>query len=225
MKYTFIGDVHGDADKLSRLIDRLELDGRTLIFLGDIVNHGPSSRSVIERLLTLKDDGVQIQLVQGNHEAELLDFIHNGDFVRFARVGGIPTIKSYVSCAMDDVHRQFASEFPATHYDFIVNSKLFVEDDSWIASHAGIDPLAPYKRDISVLRDGVHESLFERSPTLSKPVIFGHYAQKSFQPFCRENVICVDTGCGMLNGPLTALLYPEMEFLQVGATKCLRISK
>jgi hypothetical protein len=39
-------------------------------------------------------------------------------------------------------------------------------------------------------------------------------------PFVGGSVICLNTGCGTIGGPATALLFPEMTFLQrKGCTK------
>ena len=57
-----IGDIHGRLDLLDRLL--AAIDGRRprprrrrateLIFLGDLVDRGPDSRGVVERLLALE---------------------------------------------------------------------------------------------------------------------------------------------------------------------------
>lgn len=49
-----VGDIHGDLDKLDRLLGRLPLgDEDTLAFLGDYVDRGPDSKGVIDRLIGL----------------------------------------------------------------------------------------------------------------------------------------------------------------------------
>ena len=47
-----IGDIHGCLDPLNLLIDRLRPStSDTVIVLGDVVDRGPDSKGVIDRLL------------------------------------------------------------------------------------------------------------------------------------------------------------------------------
>ena len=43
----------------------------------------------------------------------------------------------------------------------------------------------------------------------------GHYFQQTRRPHISDGIICLDTGCGILNGPLTAALLPERQLIQV----------
>jgi bis(5'-nucleosyl)-tetraphosphatase (symmetrical) len=62
-----IGDVHGCATSLERLLSEIAFEpGRdTLYFVGDLVNRGPDSAGVIRRLVGL---GSAAQAVLGNHD-------------------------------------------------------------------------------------------------------------------------------------------------------------
>jgi hypothetical protein len=55
MSRTFvIGDVHGCARELDRLLDRCELGrGDRVVLVGDLVNKGPDSLTVIRRCLEI----------------------------------------------------------------------------------------------------------------------------------------------------------------------------
>lgn len=73
-----IGDVHGELEVLEHLLERLGYDangntagGRQLVFLGDLVDRGPDSPAVVDRVMQLVDKGVA-QCVLGNHELLLL---------------------------------------------------------------------------------------------------------------------------------------------------------
>jgi hypothetical protein len=51
-------------------------------------------------------------------------------------------------------------------------------------------------------------------------VVCGHYLQTTQAPLVGGSVICLNTGCGTIAGLATALLFPEMTFLQrKGGTK------
>ena len=57
--------------------------------------------------------------------------------------------------------------------------------------------------------------LIETDGTLGKRAVFGHYYQRSMMPSKNDGQICIDTGCGVIDGPLTALFLPEMQYYQV----------
>jgi serine/threonine protein phosphatase 1 len=70
-----VGDIHGRADLLDKLIVLIEADETargpaetTLIFLGDIVDRGPSSAAVIDRLRALAAARSDVRFLLGNHE-------------------------------------------------------------------------------------------------------------------------------------------------------------
>ena len=99
-----VGDVHGRLDLLDRLlaeIDR-EIAARPprkilLVFLGDLIDRGPSSAQVVERLRSYRRDGTQTVFLLGNHEEVLLRIL-DGDaslIPSWLRFGGAQCLKSY----------------------------------------------------------------------------------------------------------------------------------
>jgi hypothetical protein len=73
-----VGDVHGEIDALNTLLDRLGYfpdgthpDGRRLVFVGDLVDRGPDSPAVVERVRRLVE-AEHAQCVLGNHELNIL---------------------------------------------------------------------------------------------------------------------------------------------------------
>jgi len=80
--YDLIGDIHGYADPLVRLLDKLgyaEQDGvwrhptREVVFLGDFIDRGPHQREVIDVVRPMIDSGAALA-VMGNHEFNALAF-------------------------------------------------------------------------------------------------------------------------------------------------------
>ena len=76
-----IGDIHGRSDLLASLAAMIatDLDGAAgvealAVFLGDYVDRGPDSRSVLQRLVD-RDFPTAFVALRGNHEAMLLDFL------------------------------------------------------------------------------------------------------------------------------------------------------
>jgi hypothetical protein len=73
-----VGDVHGELQVLEKLIERLGYDaqgrhpdGRSLVFVGDLVDRGRESLEVVRRVRGLVDGG-RSQCVLGNHELNIL---------------------------------------------------------------------------------------------------------------------------------------------------------
>ena len=211
--FAFIGDIHANSVRLSALLKKL--DSRRLIFLGDYVDGGPNSREVVEMLIEIADRDPNPVFLSGNHEIGLLAFLSGKlPFLEYAWMGGLSTIRSYVGKAIEDVRVEFIRAIPTSHCNFLSNCKPFFETDQFVASHAGINPACPESREPAEIVLGRHPSLFNNDLHLSKLVICGHYLQTTLTPFVAKRVICLNTGCGMIEGPVTALLYPEMRFLQ-----------
>jgi serine/threonine protein phosphatase 1 len=212
-RLAFIGDVHGDSARLSALLG--SIDSRRLVFLGDYVDRGTNSQEVVEILMDVATRQTNSIFLFGNHEIALLAFLSGKlSFLEYAWMGGLSTIRSYVGKASKDVRGEFATAMPRSHREFLSNCRRFFETDQLVASHAGINPARPASRDLEDIVLGRHSSLFNGNLRLDKLVICGHYLQAGRKPFAENGVTCLNTGCGTIEGPLTALLYPEMTFLQ-----------
>jgi len=65
----FVGDVHGDLDAVECVFTEAA-PGTVIVFLGDVVDRGLSSREALTRILLAKLDRPQaVFLLMGNHEA------------------------------------------------------------------------------------------------------------------------------------------------------------
>ena len=209
----FIGDIHSDCARLSALLRKL--DSRRLVFLGDYIDRGPGSREVIEVLLEIRNREPNPIFLSGNHEIGLLAFLSGRlSFLEYAWMGGLSTIRSYVGKANEDVRSELAAALPEPHFEFLSACKPCFETNQFMASHAGINSAHPESRELSEVVLGRHPTLFDSDARLSQLVICGHYLQPTQTPFIGNDVICLNTGGGTIDGPLTALLYPEMTFEQ-----------
>src|SRR5690554_5006405 len=80
-----IGDVHGRADLLERLLSRIGEDAalapagtrRVLVYLGDYVDRGLQSREVIDLVLNGTPPGFETICLKGNHEDCMLRFLED----------------------------------------------------------------------------------------------------------------------------------------------------
>ncbi len=213
-----IGDIHGRRDLLDTLLAQIDADeaargpARTsIVFLGDLVDRGPDSRGVIDRLIGLRGSGRTIRLLFGNHDEVFLKALEgDAKSLRFlTRIGGRETILSYgisnqdYECAdFDALAALIASHVPAEHLAFLSAMENMVDIGDYLFVHAGIRPdiaLADQKSsDLRWIREDFLRSRV-RHPRL---VVHGH----SISPAAdvRANRIGIDTGA-FASGKLTAL--------------------
>lgn len=81
--YDFIGDVHGQSDKLNELLQTLGYarksrgwkhpEGRKVVFLGDYIDRGPGVAEVLSTVRAMVEDGAALALM-GNHEFNALAY-------------------------------------------------------------------------------------------------------------------------------------------------------
>jgi len=155
-----IGDVHGMLQPLATLLlaVRAEDAEAHFYFVGDYVNRGPDSRSVIDLLIALKREGAA-RFVRGNHD-DIFDFLLNGHcyadpaadadpliaFNWFMQFGLDSTLKSYAIDAAElreVMHRPSRAKLrsvmnavPEEHRQFIRNLEPLIQDPDIIVAHA-----------------------------------------------------------------------------------------
>ena len=107
-----IGDVHGCADSLEQLLERLPAGDR-LIFCGDVINRGPAIASTMERIWGLVEQGRAIWL-RGNHEQDLITALRRGHWQNERQLAGCDTFRHLGERAC----RRWLSRWVATHAGF-----------------------------------------------------------------------------------------------------------
>lgn len=214
-----VGDIHGEVGLLDRLLSAIGEDSArfpdlrsTVIFLGDYVDRGPSSRAVIDRLVGGPLPGDEVVTLRGNHEQAMLDFLADPlSAVDWLRFGGIETLASYGLRAppgLTDPERitalsdELAKRLPPLHVDFLERTPLMAQVGNYAFVHAGIVPEVPLDRqrpeDLLWIRDGFVNRRF----TFSHTVVHGHTITEN--PVVSGNRIGIDTGA-YATGILTAL--------------------
>ncbi|MDX9730919.1 MAG: metallophosphoesterase family protein [Bdellovibrionales bacterium] len=207
-----IGDVHGCALELEKLISMLEIDRDTLVvFLGDYVDRGTESRRVIDLVLELRGR-CEVVALMGNHEAMFLDFLERPESIGsglFVLNGGGTTLANYAG-------PKGSFEIPKAHVDFLKGLKLFHETEHHFFVHAGV-PLRKRLADLHLEEDR-ETFLWTRGPFLTteerweKIIVHGH--TPNADPERRANRINVDTGC-VFGGALTAYDVNRDQFISV----------
>lgn len=183
-----IGDIHGCLPALETILEEVRPDpGDLVITLGDVIDRGPDSRGVIDRLLALQSEARVVSIL-GNHEEMLLTILdgHQYMFGEWMAFGGLATLDSYKT--------EDPSDIPQSHLEFLRACVPVVELPSTFFVHASYLPRKPLaKQPAEVLR---WESLRERIPKphrSGKLCICGHTAQKSGEILNAGHLLCIDT--------------------------------
>ena len=151
-----IGDVHGHLGLLDGLLARICADEAArggpegeLIFLGDLINRGPQSAQVIDRLIALKVERPRTRFLLGNHEEVFLSALGgNREALRFFdRVGGMETVLSYgitpqayESTDFTGLAAMLRDVVPSAHRTFLEDFEDMIIEGSYVFVHAGIRP-------------------------------------------------------------------------------------
>ena len=217
-----IGDIHGRADLLDVLLDRISSDAarhpadetRTLVFLGDYIDRGTASRGVVDRLLSDPLPGFATIRLLGNHEEALLDFVEGlAGAMDWLGYGGLETLLSYgvpLRALPNDPDRvrelrsALVAALPPEHLAFYRSLLLSHASGDYVFVHAGVRPGVAFedqhRADLLWIRD---EFLAARDPLPGKVVVHGHTICDL--PQDRGHRVNVDTGA-FVSGRLTCLV-------------------
>ena len=184
-----IGDIHGRADLLDEALALIAAHAadrrRRIIALGDLVDRGPESRAVVERLMSLQKAG-RAECLKGNHEAMMLDALSNaraGAMDHWLDNGGGQTLASY-AIRRGDIR---AGDVPTEHLDWLAGLPFMAVDDHRIYVHAGLAPGLPLDAQEEAVCLWIREP-FLRAPPGFFPahVVHGHTPQWAKKPHLAE---------------------------------------
>jgi serine/threonine protein phosphatase 1 len=211
-----IGDVHGRADLLGAVLDRIDAHhagrppARKLeILLGDYVDRGPKSRDVLDVILS-RQAVSDLVCLRGNHDEMPLRFLREPAFLsQWSELGGVETLLSYgVSVgrgrSADAVAADFGSVLPAEHRAFLDALPFSHCCGDYFFVHAGVRPGTPLdgqnEHDLIWIRDEFldHAGFFE------KKIVHGHTPKRS--PENLPNRMNLDTGA-YITGVLTCAVF------------------
>jgi serine/threonine protein phosphatase 1 len=220
-----VGDIHGRADLLADLHQRLdlEIDDAHLvppieIYLGDYVDRGPHSRDVIDALIARRRDR-HVVFLMGNHERMMLRALEDPDSVMpWLQNGGEQTLRSYgvgpgdlQQAARRDpalIGRVMSEIVPAGHFAFLRALHRHFSIGGFFFVHAGIRPGVPlpdqHESDCLWIRDDFLNSTADHGLV----VVHGHTPVQL--PEFLRNRINLDTGA-VFTGVLSGLLISDQE--------------
>jgi serine/threonine protein phosphatase 1 len=206
-KIFIIGDIHGCLDMLKRMLDKIrwQPDKDRLIFLGDYIDRGESSRGVVDFILGLKKMSSGIQCLVGNHEAAFLEYLNGKDKKLFLMNGGYSTLESY------DAGREGPDNHlvPASHLEFYNSLDTSLELEDYYVVHAGFRPGVPLPQQTFEDQIWIRDPFIFSAYNFGKKVIFGHTPFS--EPLILENKIGLDTGA-VYGNKLTCLELPAFKF-------------
>jgi serine/threonine protein phosphatase 1 len=211
-----IGDIHGCAAALNALVQAIDPRPEdTLVFLGDVVDWGPDSRSCVQRLIDLAGR-CRLVLVRGNHEEMLFAALESQSELRdWLNFGGEATLKSYPYGSGD----QFIDP---EHVRFLKQARDYYETDQFILVHASYDPNRPMSQQSNTTLQWEFVQPEKMRPHYSgKTVIAGRTPQTSGDPLDLGFLKVIDTDCSR-GSWLTALevgLGRILQANQLGETR------
>ena len=192
-KFIVIGDIHGSLNELNQvLILCTKCPTHKYIFLGDYIDGGPESDSVISRIKHLH--GI---FLMGNHEISLIRMRNNFP----GKV--VPEHKSKIPKNSE------------ANFNWITSNLQFIYQTSqYIFVHAGLDPnnSLENQKELDLLWSRYEGEYMEFAPRI---VIHGHTGVDTIEHI--GNRVNINTNAGY-GGPVTALILPEWEIIASNPT-------
>lgn len=213
-----IGDIHGRLDLLDQLLAKIEEDiaaraptQNLVIFLGDLIDRGPDSAGVVERLRTWDPMDARAVFLCGNHEEVMLSVLagERGILTNWLQFGGAECLASYgVSRAMIECESEadalaaIKAAIPLEHQTFLSTFADSFRFGDYLFVHAGIRPgigvAAQSPKDLRWIR----EPFLDDSTRHGFVVVHGHTISAKVEE--HPNRVGLDTGA-YRTGRLTAM--------------------
>jgi len=228
--FDVIGDVHGCFDELTDLLGTLgyqvapdgtsavHRDGRTAVFVGDLVDRGPATPAVLRLVMGMTAAG-SARSVAGRLGRQLREALRGRD-VTVSH--GLAQSLAQLSAEPDEFTGQ------ATAFMDQLLGHLVLDDGRLVVAHAGL-PEAMHGRASAAVRSfALYGDTSGETDEFGLPVRYPwaqDYRGRAMVAYGHTPVpaaewvngtICLDTGC-VFGGRLTALRYPEREIVSVPA--------
>ncbi|QDQ14204.1 polynucleotide kinase-phosphatase [Streptomyces spectabilis] len=224
--FDIVGDVHGCASELESLlavlgyVDGVHPEGRTAVFVGDLVDRGPDTPGVLRRVMGMVAAGTAL-CVPGNHENKL------GRHLRGRKVQHTHGLAETVEQLQGE-----SEEFRARVREFVdgLVSHYVLDGGRLVVCHAGLPEKYHGRTSGRVRSHALYGDTTGETDEFGLPVrypwaeeyrgraavVYGHTPVPTATWL--NNTICLDTGA-VFGGKLTALRWPERELVDVPAEK------
>ena len=213
-----VGDVHGRLDLLEDLLAKIHAElqrhpaARTLlVFVGDLIDRGPSSAQVLERLRTYRRPGIRTEFLLGNHEEVLLRILRgDADLItKWRWFGGSECLQSYgvepeqlARLSNDEALAIVREAIPDEHVRFLEGFADSCRFGDYLFVHAGIRPGVALEEQSQADLRWIRQPFLSDDTDHGFTVVHGHTITKQVEQ--RSNRIGIDTGA-YRTGVLTAL--------------------
>lgn len=237
--FDLIGDIHGCHRELVTLLGRLGYrvdeagirathpDGRTAVFVGDLVDRGPGVVETLELVMNMVEDGSAI-CVAGNHEAKLQRALAGRNVKRTH--GLAESLEQLEDRDRIDTEQGDAGAFRdrVTRFLDSLISHYLLDDGRLVVCHAGLPERFHNRSSGRVRSFSLYGETTGETDEFGLPVryewardyrgdaavVYGHTPIP--EATWINNTICLDTGC-VFGGSMTALRWPERELVEVPA--------
>lgn len=219
-----IGDIHGRLDLLEDLLAKIhaELQHRPspktlLVFVGDLIDRGPSSAQVIERLRTYSRPNIQTVFLLGNHEEVLLRILKGDTSLvsSWLQFGGMQCLQSYGLDATrirgrpaEKVIELAQGVVPPNHIEFLESFVDSCRFGDYLFVHAGIRPGVELDQQLQSDLRWIREPFLSDESDHGFVVVHGHTISNDVDD--RHNRIGIDTGA-YRTGILTSLAIDGLD--------------
>ncbi|KND40701.1 MULTISPECIES: polynucleotide kinase-phosphatase [Streptomyces] len=224
--FDIVGDIHGCASELEALlgklgyVDGVHPEGRTAVFVGDLVDRGPDSPGVLRRVMSMVGSGNAL-CVPGNHENKYGRYL-KGRNVQHTH-GLAETIEQ-----MEGESEEFTKQV-REFIDGLV-SHYVLDGGRLVVCHAGLPEKYHGRTSGRVRSHALYGDTTGETDEFGLPVrypwaedyrgraavVYGHTPVPTATWL--NNTICLDTGA-VFGGRLTALRWPERELVDVPAER------
>ena len=220
-----IGDIHGCADLLRRLHERIAADAgtrrasrRILVHLGDYVDRGAGARDVLDRIADGAPPGFETVNLLGNHDAWFLRFLDDPEAgPEWLANGGQATLLSYgvsprpelpPDARMEAIRQRLAAQVPPRHSRLLARARLFHRVGDYLFVHAGLKPRVPLDQQTETDLLWIRDEFLDSREDHGYVVVHGQTVVDEAE--VHANRIAVDTGA-YATGRLSALVLQGDE--------------
>ncbi|MET3599658.1 metallophosphoesterase family protein [Martelella mangrovi] len=225
--FVAIGDVHGCAENLARLWEKLERQapGMPVVHVGDYVDRGENSAKVLNMLFERQRDVGDIVCLAGNHEEMFLGFLDDptekGE--RWLRYGGLQTVASFgpgttgEAYGKHDLQRlrdAVVESLGTAQLEWLRNLPLIWSSGNLSVVHAGADPRKPLDEQPRRNLTWGHQAFGQLPRRDGLWIVHGHTVVPV--PQMANGVVSIDTGAYATDRLTAAIVRPdrEVEFIQ-----------
>ncbi len=231
-----IGDVHGRLDLLEQILELIdhEIGSKTLknpklVFVGNLLDHGPDSARVLTRMRELtREFPHNVLCLMGNHEQMCLDFIDApaARHARWFKDGAGATFASFGVAVPDegldgDAAPQMAAALgQAMGEDMVAwlrDRPLMTSSGTLHVVHAAADPRRAMDDQAARVLTWGHPEFLSVTRGDGQWVAHGHTVFD--RPVLKDSRISVDTGAWQSGILSAAMILPngQVEFVQATA--------